>query len=92
MQWGRVGCSWGSLATHTTRLLQLGIVCLGFAPFAVSEASPGNRLQLGFTLVLTSITFKFVVNQSLPKIPYLTYLVRTAGRGGMGSGKGVGSG
>ena len=48
---------------------------LAFATFSVSEAKPENRLQLSFTLVLTTITFKFVVNQNLPKISYLTYLV-----------------
>lgn len=35
---------------------------------------PQNRLQLSFTLVLTGVTFKFVVNQGLPRISYLTYL------------------
>ena len=48
---------------------------LAFATFSVSEDKPQNRLQLSFTLVLTTITFKFIVNQSLPKISYLTYLV-----------------
>ena len=49
---------------------------LAFATFSVAEDKPENRLQLSFTLVLTTITFKFVVNQNLPKISYLTYLVR----------------
>jgi len=34
-----------------------------------------NRLQLSFILLLTTVSFKFVVNQSLPMISYLTYLV-----------------
>uniref|UniRef100_A0A1I8F7L4 Anoctamin n=1 Tax=Macrostomum lignano TaxID=282301 RepID=A0A1I8F7L4_9PLAT len=34
----------------------------------------GGRLQLSFTLFLTSVAFKFVINQSLPKISYLTYM------------------
>uniref|UniRef100_A0A1I8JRB5 GPS domain-containing protein n=1 Tax=Macrostomum lignano TaxID=282301 RepID=A0A1I8JRB5_9PLAT len=38
----------------------------------------GGRLQLSFTLFLTSVAFKFVINQSLPKISYLTYMVSTA--------------
>ncbi|KAL8592371.1 hypothetical protein ACOMHN_044307 [Nucella lapillus] len=33
-----------------------------------------NRLQLSFTLMLTSVAFKSVVNQSLPRISYLTYM------------------
>jgi hypothetical protein len=55
--------------------LQFLICCLVFVTFAVERSLPQNRLQLSFTLVLTSVAFKFVVNQSLPKISYLTYLV-----------------
>ena len=51
---------------------------LAFATFSVEEDKPQNRLQLSFTLVLTTVTFKDVVNRSLPKIPYLTYLVSQA--------------
>ncbi|CAD5125780.1 DgyrCDS13991 [Dimorphilus gyrociliatus] len=51
------------------------IICtLSFTTFSVQRDLPQNRLQLSFTLVLTSVAFKFVVNQSLPKISYLTYL------------------
>ena len=56
---------------------QFLICSLAFATFAVERDLPQNRLQLSFTLVLTSVAFKFVVNQSLPKISYLTYLVTT---------------
>ncbi len=55
--------------------LQFFISALSFATFAVSPELPQNRLQLSFTLLLTSVAFKFVVNQSLPKISYLTYMV-----------------
>ncbi len=55
---------------------QFLICSLAFTTFAVGRDKPQNRLQLSFTLVLTSVAFKFVVNQSLPKISYLTYLVR----------------
>ena len=48
--------------------------------FAVKPTLPQNRLQLSFTLVLTAVAFKFVVNQSLPRISYLTYLVSAARR------------
>lgn len=52
------------------------ICCLSFVTFAVEPALVQNRLQLSFTLVLTAVAFKFVVNQSLPRISYLTYLDR----------------
>ncbi|ELU17488.1 hypothetical protein CAPTEDRAFT_228357 [Capitella teleta] len=55
-------------------LVMFFISALSFATFAVSPELPQNRLQLSFTLLLTSITFKFVINQSLPKISYLTYM------------------
>ena len=35
---------------------------------------PERRLQLSFLLILTSVNFKFMVQESLPRIPYLTYL------------------
>ena len=57
------------------RVFQFFISALSFATFAVSPELPQNRLQLSFTLLLTSVTFKFVINQSLPKISYLTYMV-----------------
>ena len=55
--------------------LKFLIACLSFLTFAVEPTLPQNRLQLAFTLVLTTVAFKFVVNQSLPRISYLTYLV-----------------
>ena len=63
-------------ATSIVRIqFQFFISALSFATFAVSPELPQNRLQLSFTLLLTSVTFKFVINQSLPKISYLTYMV-----------------
>ena len=58
----------------------LGTDRLSFVTFAVKPTLPQNRLQLSFTLVLTAVAFKFVVNQSLPRISYLTYLVSAARR------------
>jgi hypothetical protein len=52
----------------------LFICSLAFTTFTVDYRKPQNRLQLSFILLLTTITFKFVVSQTLPKIPYLTYL------------------
>ena len=49
---------------------------LSFATFAVEPLKCEYRLRLSFTLVLTSVTFKYVVAQSLPRISYLTYMVR----------------
>ncbi|XP_025092548.1 uncharacterized protein LOC112562932 isoform X2 [Pomacea canaliculata] len=51
------------------------LICsLSFATFSVDKSLPQNRLQLAFTLMLTSVAFKSVVNQSLPRISYLTYM------------------
>ncbi|VDP82236.1 unnamed protein product [Echinostoma caproni] len=47
---------------------------LAFATFAVSPDKAELRLRLSFTLILTSVTFKYVITQSLPKISYLTYM------------------
>ena len=55
-------------------LVMLFICSLAFATFTVDLERPENRLQLSFILLLTTITFKFVVSQNLPRIPYLTYL------------------
>ncbi len=56
---------------------QFMITCLSFLTFAVDHQLTQNRLQLTFTLMLTSVAFKFVASQSLPRISYLTYLVHT---------------
>lgn len=50
------------------------ITIMIFATFSVKPHLPQNRLQLGFTLLLTAVTFKFVVNRCLPTISYLTSL------------------
>ena len=62
-------------AIHADDVTQFLIGALSFLTFAVDSILPQNRLQLTFTLVLTAVAFKFVVNQSLPNISYLTYLV-----------------
>jgi len=59
-----IWCSW-----------QLFICSLTFTTFSVELTIPQSRLQLSFILLLTTITFKFVVSQTLPRISYLTYLV-----------------
>lgn len=55
-------------------LVMLFICSLAFTTFTVDFRKPENRLQLSFILLLTTITFKFVVSQTLPRISYLTYL------------------
>lgn len=55
--------------------LVMCLICsLSFTTFAVQLNLPQNRLQLTFILLLTTISFKFIVNQSLPMIAYLTFL------------------
>jgi len=56
--------------------VQFMICSMAFCTFSVSSNFPQNRLQLSFILLLTNVSFKFVVNQSLPMISYLTILVR----------------
>ena len=51
------------------------ISSLIFTTFAVDIHLVPNRLQLSFILLLSNITFKFVVAQALPKVSYLTVLV-----------------
>ena len=54
------------LASFFLFSLQFLIVILCFTTFSVSAELPQNRLQLSFTLVLTAIAFKFVVNHPTP--------------------------
>src|SRR6218665_1573241 len=56
--------------------VQAVICSLAFVTFTVGLETPQSRLQLTFILLLTTVTFKFVVNKSLPRISYLTYMVR----------------
>ena len=44
--------------------------------FSVDCKLPQSRLQITFTLLLTSISFKWVINRSLPTVSYLTSLDR----------------
>ncbi|CAF4866175.1 unnamed protein product [Rotaria magnacalcarata] len=47
---------------------------MAFTTFSVTYNLPQNRLQLSFTLLLTAVTFKWVVVRCLPTISYLTTL------------------
>jgi magnesium-transporting ATPase (P-type) len=57
-------------------LLSVILTLLSFFAFAVPQSNPFGRLQLSFILLLTTVTFKSAASQNLPKIPYLTCLVR----------------
>ncbi|CAF0784139.1 unnamed protein product [Didymodactylos carnosus] len=58
-------------------LIFLITVC-AFCIFAIPPNLPQNRLQITCTLLLTSVTFRWVVNRSLPTISYLTTLDKYA--------------
>jgi hypothetical protein len=56
-------------------ILIMSTICsMAFATFSVALNTPHSRLPLTFILLLTTVTFKFVVNKSLPRISYLTYM------------------
>ena len=57
-------------------IFQFFVSCLSIVTFAIPRESTHGRIQIEATLVLTTVAFKFVINQTLPRISYLTYLVR----------------
>jgi len=56
--------------------VQCYISSLVFTTYSVRCVQPEHRVELTFILLLTTVTFKFTVNASLPRISYLTTLVR----------------
>ncbi|CAF1165902.1 unnamed protein product [Adineta steineri] len=54
------------------------ITICAFCTFSIPPNLPHNRLQITATLLLTSITFRWTVNRSLPTISYLTTLDKYA--------------
>ncbi|CAF2842061.1 unnamed protein product [Rotaria sp. Silwood2] len=58
-------------------LIFLITVC-SFCIFSIPPDLPQSRLQITCTLLLTSVTFRWVVNRSLPTISYLTTLDKYA--------------
>jgi len=50
------------------------ITVSGLTIFSIDCRLPGNRLQTTYTLLLTSVSFKWVINRSLPTVSYLTSL------------------
>ena len=59
--------------SNVVLLLSL-ISFLALGPFCVPQTEIGDRMSIIFTLLLTAVTFKFVVSQSLPRVPYQTLL------------------
>ena len=55
-------------------LLIFLITASSLTVFSIAYNLPANRLQTTYTLLLTSISFKWVVNRSLPTVSYLTSL------------------
>lgn len=51
---------------------------LSLTIFSIHCKNPHARLQTNFTLVLTSASFKWVINRSLPTISYMTSLDKYA--------------
>lgn len=64
-----------ALTTLDISLFQCIISSLALTTFAVARSKIENRLQLSIMLVLVTVTFKFVTNQVIPKISYMTHLV-----------------
>ncbi|CAF3611252.1 unnamed protein product [Rotaria sordida] len=54
------------------------ITLVSFCIFAIPPNLSANRLQISCTLLLTSITFRWTVNRSLPTISYLTAMDKYA--------------
>ena len=55
-------------------VIMIFISSLVFTTWIVEAEKTQSRLQLSFILLLSNITFKFSVSQSLPKVSYLTLL------------------
>lgn len=50
------------------------ISALAFTSYTVDASSPGERIQISLTLLLTSVALKYVVNAFVPQVPYPTLL------------------
>ena len=50
------------------------ITALTFTSFAVGVDSIGDRIQITLTLLLTSVAFKYYVQQFVPTVSYLTFM------------------
>ena len=59
---------------YNVALIMCLITLLTFTAFAVEPDSPGDRIQITLTLLLTSVAFKYYVQQFVPTVSYLTLL------------------
>ena len=50
------------------------ITLMSFVAFVLKEDMLGDRLAFLITLLLTAVAFRFIVNDMLPNVPYMTYL------------------
>ena len=50
------------------------IIALAFTSLTVDYNETGDRLNVTMILLLTTIAFKFATSESLPNVPYLTFL------------------
>ena len=50
------------------------ITALTFASFTVEADLPADRVQISLTLLLTSVAFKYYVQQFIPKVSYFTLI------------------
>ena len=55
-------------------LVMLLITTLTFGSFAVEADATGDRIQISLTLLLTSVAFKYYVQQFAPTVSYLTLI------------------
>ena len=59
---------------YNIALLMCLITTLTFTTFAVEVYAVGDRIQITLTLLLTSVAFKYYVQQFVPTVSYLTFL------------------
>ena len=59
---------------YNVALIMCLITALTFTSFAVDVDSIGDRVQITLTLLLTSVAFKYYVQQFVPTVSYLTLM------------------
>ena len=59
---------------YNVSLIMCLITALTFTSFAVKTDAVGDRIQITLTLMLTSVAFKYYVQQFVPTVSYLTLL------------------
>lgn len=60
--------------TQNVISIAFAISTLGFSAFGVPSEELADRSSITLTLLLTMVAFKFVISDSLPKVPYTTCL------------------